>query len=180
LPISYDLLGSPVARMELSGYCRGLPGALRPYLQFEISDLPYGVPQSRLSELVATLRPFCRGVVAHLPARIPSYGAYHCAGLTAICLSLAAAGVGETEMSSEVFKLATASTRLHLKSFVLDVPNIDALIFARDMKINMVSGPLIGAASANPGTVVRLSLREIMERSSQIASNAEIDWRQAG
>jgi len=110
LPISYDVLGSPIGRMEISALCRSLPGELRPYLIFEISDLPYGVAQSRLSDLVASLRPFCRGVMAQLPPRIPNYGAYLDAGLYAIGVSFAANVTG-ADMGSEIFKLSVAARR---------------------------------------------------------------------
>lgn len=164
VPISYDLLGSPIARMEVAALCRNLSTAMRPYLQFEIGEMPYGVPQSRLSELVGSLRPFCRGVTAYLPARIPSYAAYQGAGLSAIGLSLSTGLFANTEMGSEVFKLATAAQRLHLKSFVLDVPSCDMLLSAMRLKINAVSGPLIGKPTPTPEPVRRLSLTDIVAR----------------
>jgi hypothetical protein len=126
--------------------------------------MPYGVPQSRLSELVGSLRPFCRGVTAYLPARIPSYAAYQGAGLSAIGLSLSAGVLANTDMSSEVFKLATAAQRLHLKSFVLDVPNCDMLLSAHQLKVNAMSGHMIGKSTPMPEPVKRLPLTEIVAR----------------
>lgn len=162
LPISYDLLGSPIARMEVASLCRSLSSAMRPYLQFEIGEMPYGVPQSRLSELVGSLRPFCRGVTAYLPARIPSYAAYQGAGLSAIGLSFSAGLVANTDMSSEVFKLATAAQRLHLKSFMLDVPNCDMLLSAHRLNVNAISGHMIGRPMPMPEPVRRLPLVDII------------------
>ena len=92
IPVAFDVLTSPIGRMEITGVCRNLSSELRPYLIFEVSDLPLGVPQSRLSELAGSLRPFCRGVAAHLPARLPNYGAYLEAGLQAIGLSFSGSG----------------------------------------------------------------------------------------
>lgn len=172
LPISYDLLGSPIARMEVASLCRNLSSAMRPYLQFEIGEMPYGVPQSRLSELVGSLRPFCRGVMAYLPARIPSYAAYQGAGLSAIGLSLSAGILANTEMGSEVFKLATAAQRLHLKSFVLDIPNCDMLLSAHRLKVNTMSGSMIGRPTAQPDPVRRLPLTEIVTREMHDVENA--------
>ena len=173
LPISYDLLGSPVSRMEVASLCRNLPSAMRPYLQFEIGEMPYGVPQSRLSELVGSLRPFCRGVTAYLPAHIPSYAAYQGAGLSAIGLSLSAGIAANTDMGSEVFKLASAAQRLHLKSFVLDVPNCDMLLSAHRLKVNALSGYMIGQSVPVPEPVRRLPLTEIVAREMHdLQSNA--------
>ncbi len=161
IPISFDMLSSSIARMEISALCRALSSTLRPYLLFEIVDLPYGVPQSRLSELVGSLRPFCRGVAAQLPARIPSYGAYQGAGLYAIGLSLAPSAVGTTEMESEAFKLCAAAKRLHIRSFVLDVPNIETLRMVHALGVNVLSSPLLGQALDAPAPIRRLLARDI-------------------
>ncbi|HTT99066.1 MAG TPA: hypothetical protein VMF58_13530 [Rhizomicrobium sp.] len=173
LPISYELLGSPVARMEVASLCRNLSSAMRPYLQFEIGELPYGVPQSRLSELVSSLRPFCRGVTAYLPARIPSYAAYQGAGLSAIGLSLSAGVLANTDMSSEVFKLATSAQRLNLKSFVLDVPNCEMLLLAQRLKVSAASGQMIGHPMTLPEPVKRLALCDIITREMHAAETDE-------
>ena len=161
IPISFDMLSSSVARMEISGICRGLSAGLRPYLLFEIDDLPYGVPQSRLSELVGSLRPFCRGVAAQLPARIPSYGAYQGAGLYAIGLSLAPSTFGSAEMGSEAFKLCAAAKRLHIRSFVLDVPNLETLRTVHGLGVNIVSSPLLGRPLDAPAPIRRLLAQDI-------------------
>ncbi|HEY8948675.1 MAG TPA: hypothetical protein VIM56_07300 [Rhizomicrobium sp.] len=157
-PIPYELLGSPVVRMEVASFCRTLSSALRSYLLFEISDLPYGVPQSRLSELVGSLRAFCRGVSAILPARIPSYSAYQGSNLFAIGLSLAPHHTGTTEMESEIFKLNAAAKRLHMKSIVLDAPTLDIVLAARDNGTSLISSPLIGLPVQEPTPIRHLTL----------------------
>jgi hypothetical protein len=162
IPISYEVMSSPVGRMEIASVCRSLSSDLRPYLIFEICDLPYGVPQSRLSELVGSLRPFCRGVIAQLPAQIANYGAYIGVGLQAIGLSLSAA-TGGVEMGSEIFKLGVAARKQHIMSFVLDVPNHELLRSARDLGINLISSPLIGLPSDAPASVKRLSITDISQ-----------------
>lgn len=161
LPVSYDMLSSPAARTEISQLCRSLPSELRSYLVFEISDLPYGVPQSRLFDLMSALKPYCRGMVAQLPARIANYGAYLGAGLQAIGLSLLAGGAGSTEMESEIFKLTAAARRQHIMCFVFDIPNEDLLEAARDLGVHMLSSPLIGLPLEAPAPVRRLFARDI-------------------
>ena len=158
IPISYDLLSSPVARMEIAAVCRSLPASLRSYLIFEISSLPHGVPQSRLSQLVGFLRPFCRGVMAQLPARTANYGAYDGIGLYAIGLNLSSPDSVGTEMESEVFKLCVAAKRQRILSFLFDVPAGELIKIARAMGTNILSSPLIGSPMEDPGFVRRLSM----------------------
>ncbi len=167
IPIAFNVLTSPVGRMEITGVCRSLSSDLRPYLIFEMSELPLGVPQSRLSELAGALRPFCRGVAAQLPARIPNYGASLGAGLYAIGLSFSASGLSGTDMDSELFKLSLAAKRQRVKSFVFDVPNHDLLRSLRELGMTYLSSSLVGEALDAPMPVKRLLLQDIPVTMSQ-------------
>lgn len=162
LPISFYVLSAPAGRMEIAAICRSLSSTLRPYIVFEISDLPDGIPQSRLSGLVSSLRPFCRGVAAQFPPRMINYGACLGAGLTAIGIALSACI--PAEISGEIAKLGLAAKRQHLMSFVLDAAHDEILHSARDHGINMLSSPIIGAPLSEPAPIRRLSLRDITER----------------
>jgi hypothetical protein len=163
IPVTYDVLSSPVGRMEVFTVCRSLAAELRPYLIFEISELPLGVPQSRLTELVASLKPFCRAVTTQLPARIPNCGAYLGAGLHAIGLSLREVETGGGEMSSEIFKLCVAAKRQRVRSYALDVPNLELLRSAYAQGINLMSSPLIGVAQDLPAPLRRLSASDLLK-----------------
>jgi hypothetical protein len=162
IPIPYDILTSPVGRMEVASVCRNLAAELRPYLHFEISDLPHGVPQSRLSELVGSLNPFCRGVAAQLPARIANYGAYLGVGLRAIGLSLGSFRKNGAEMGGELIRLSEAAKKQRVMSFAFDVPTGESLVWARNLGINLLSGSAIGSALGAPAQVKRLPMRDIL------------------
>jgi hypothetical protein len=162
LPLSYDVLSSPVGRMEVAGACRTLSSDLRPYFIFEICDLPQGVPQSRLSELVGSLRPFCRIVAAQLPIRTANDSAYLGAGLQAIGVSVA--GCAAAEMGKEIMRLSQAAKKKQqLMTFVLDVPSGEVLQAARALGIHLLSSPLIGGLVSDPAPIRRLSARSISE-----------------
>jgi len=168
IPITYDMLASPAARTRISAACRDLNVELRSYVVFEISDLPYGVPQSRLFDLINALKPYCRGIVAQLPARIANYGAYLGAGLQAIGLSLLAGGVSGTEMDSEIFKLCAAAKRQHIMCFVFDIPSEELLQAACQRGVNFLSSPLIGVPLETPVPARRLFARDISKLASQV------------
>ena len=154
LPLSYELLTSAVGRMEIAGACRSLTSDLRPYLMFEICDLPEGVPQSRLNELVCSLKPFCRGVAALLPAQSLNHSAYLGAGLQAIGLSLA--GLAAANVSSEICRLSMAVRKQKMTSFLLNVPHEQTLQNARALGINLMSSQLIGPVMDDPRPIRRL------------------------
>jgi hypothetical protein len=160
IPLPYDVMSSAAGRMEIAGVCRNLSSDLRPYLIFEICNLPQGVPQSRLSELVGSLRPFCRGVAAQLPMGISSYSAYLGTGLQAIGMSVA--GSAALEMGNEITRLSMAVKKQQVMTFVLDVPRGEVLQAARALGIHLLSSPLIGDSMAEPAPIRRLSAQNIL------------------
>lgn len=166
LPIPYELWSSPAARMEVTAFCRNLSSELRPYMFFEISDLPDGVPQSRLSELVGSLRPFCRGVAAELPPHLPSYSTYQGSGLHAVSLSLSPGDVWA--MRRDIAKLSVIARSLRVKSVVYDVHGIEMLRAARDQGVTAISGSCVGAPLQEPAPISRLRLGDMAAALGQL------------
>jgi len=161
LPLPYDVLTSAIGRMEIAGICRGLSSDLRPYLIFEIVDLPEGVPQSRLSELAGSLRPFCRIVAAQLPVRTANYSAFLGAGLQGIGISVA--GCTAAEIGNDIMRLSHAVKKQQVMTFVLGVPRVEILQAARALGIHLLSGPVIGHSMADPAPIRRLSAQSICQ-----------------
>jgi len=161
LPIAYGLWCSPAVRMEVAAFCRSLSAELRPYMFFEISQLPEGVPQSRLLDLVGSLRPFCRGVAAELPSHLPSYSAYQGCGLHAISLPLLHGEVGT--MTRDIAKLGMIARSLNVKSVIYDVPTVDLVLAAREHGVTAVASPCIGTTQREPSAISRLRLRDLQK-----------------
>jgi hypothetical protein len=162
IPFSYDVIGTQLSRLEITAVCRGLPRDLRPYLIFEISDLPHGVPQSRLADLVGSVRPFCRGVVAQVPSRTVNYGAYMGVGLHAVGIS--AGGSSTKEAIADLEALAAATRRQRMPNYCLDVASEEVFAAARSAGIGLISGGVIGASKPAPLAVHRLGVAEIQKQ----------------
>ena len=86
--ITYETLSSHTGRVEFTNACRELSSDFRQYIVMQLTDVPVGVPHSRLSDLVMTLRPFARAVMSEVPSACRSYAAYEDIGLQAIGLNL--------------------------------------------------------------------------------------------
>jgi hypothetical protein len=150
--------------MEIAGVCRNLSSNLRPYLIFEIVELPQGVPQSRLSELAGSLRPFCRIVAAQIPLHTANCSVYLGAGLQAIGISVA--DNGSAEMGNEIIRLSHALKKQQIMTYVLDVPRKEILQAARALGIHLLSSPLIGGPVADPAPISRLSADNVFRVAS--------------
>jgi len=157
--VSFETLTSPVARMEFVSACRDLSHELRPYLVFEIADLPVGVPQSRLNELVTTVRAFGRGVTAEVALRNPTLAMYQGIGLQAMGLNLSAPQDSLTK--TEIERLGLSARRLGLIAFLSEVPTPALVAFARNCGVRWMSGPAIAKPVLEPGPIIRLYTDEI-------------------
>jgi hypothetical protein len=170
IPICHDLLSSPIARMELAYTCRNLPGDVRPYVLFEITGLPPGVPHSRMNDLITVLRPFAKAVLVHVPLHTPSFAAYQGLGVHAVGIDLASTSPGEA--INEIARITAGARVLHSMTFLTDVANVDVLRTACNAGINLVSGPVIGGTVPEPLPMQRLFAREIFQRAGASAKKA--------
>ncbi len=157
VPISYELLSNPIGRMEFVALCRSLPSSVRQFLLFEIGQIPLGVPQSRLSELVSALRPFARAVFAQVTVGTHDFGAFQSVGLQAIGLSLLSPA-GILTARDEVERLAVAAQKMRVSSFVCGVASLDQVEFAFSRGIDFISGKAIGTPMREPPGMYRLDL----------------------
>ncbi|HVV64677.1 MAG TPA: hypothetical protein VHC42_04360, partial [Rhizomicrobium sp.] len=167
LKVSFETLTSPVARMEFVSACRGLSHELRPYLVFEIGELPVGVPQSRLNELVTTIKAFGRGVTAEAALRNPTLTMYQGIGLQAIGLNLARQQDSLTRI--EIERLAASAKRFGMLAFLSEIPNAALVEFARGQGVQWLSGPAIAKALPEPGPMFRLSSESILRRQRRVS-----------
>jgi len=67
LPISFNGLSHSSARMNILADLKKLADGRTSRLFVEITDIPVGLPQVRLSEIIAQLKPFARGVLVRAP-----------------------------------------------------------------------------------------------------------------
>ncbi len=160
LPIPYEILSSPVGRMELTATCRTLSSVFRPFLLLEIADIPVGVPQTRMNDLVSTIRPFCKAVVAQAPLGAHNHDAYRNVGLQGLGVSLQAPSP-VTSLREDVERVCLAGKNLGLMSFVLDASSADIVQFARDKGARLISGPVIAKEVELPLGMQRLAWSDL-------------------
>jgi len=159
MPLSFEMLSAPVARMEFVVACRQLPCILRPYLGFTLIDLPPGVPQSRLSDLIGAIRSFGGMIAARLPLRLSGYEAFRNTGIKALGAGLD--GVPPAQHGAVIERLAAETKKLGLPAFLEDVPDMQAVRFAMERGVQWLSGAAIAAVMDDPGPLQRLSVAEL-------------------
>jgi hypothetical protein len=161
VPLPYDMLSAPLGRMEFGAACRELPADYRAFLTFEISDMPPGVPHSRVNELVTAIKPFCKAVFAQVPYKEGSYTPFQAAGINAIGMAIPRYGRTTSELREEIYRLASATRKMAVLSYLLDVDRLDLLGMACDAGIGFIAGSVIGTAQAMPSHMSRLSRAQV-------------------
>jgi len=82
--LSFEMLGSPAGREAVLAILRNQPRELRSYLSFVIHQVPHGVAQTKLGNLVNLLRPFGRSVSVTLAPHSHLFRAHQDIGITNI------------------------------------------------------------------------------------------------
>ena len=161
--VSFDVLGSPVGRMEFLSACRALPAKFRQYLDFTLTEVPPGVAQTRLNNLVNTLRPFARTVSATVAPGTRDYSAYFGIGLRTVGIDCSE--VIEGPMSKDVvLSLIQAAKVMKLGSFLFNVRKLTMLYAAYEAGIQLVSGSALANPCAEPRGMTRLVPEDVIPR----------------
>jgi hypothetical protein len=170
LPIPFEVLSSPVGRMELTATWRTLSAVFRPFLLFELADIPVGVPQTRMIDLVSTIRPFCKAVVAQAPLGALNHDAYRNVGLQGLGVSLQAPSPFGS-LRDDIERVCMAGKGLGLMSFVLDATSGDIVQFARDKGARLISGPAIAKEVEIPTGMQRLAWSDVQGTGARQAAS---------
>ncbi|HEY1962315.1 MAG TPA: hypothetical protein VGG69_07855 [Rhizomicrobium sp.] len=156
LPFSFETIGSPLGRMELTSACRHLLAEHRQYLIFILTGVPPGVAQRRLADLINTMRPFARHVMATVAPGSRAYAAYQGIGLQAIGLEIVQPTL-DLRLEADIARLALAAKGAKLGTFLYGLSSADMLGLAHETGIRWLSGPAIAAPVTQPQPMVRLT-----------------------
>lgn len=160
--LSFEFFGSPAGRMEVLSVCRNLSHSFRSYINFMIFEVPPGVAQTRLANMVGALRPFGRGVVATISPSLRAYGSYQGIGLKSVGFDLDEFAVQAPFCQNDAEQLAQFARRANLGTFLHTVRDKVTLKFAQDARIQFLSGPAIAPACAEPQGMWRLPWGEVL------------------
>jgi len=153
----YPLLQASAGRMEILSACRALSSEYRDYLVFVVKEIPAGVAQTTLNNLLNTIRPFARSVSATVAPRARALEAYQGIGLRGIGLNLAEFPPSDPPRPQDVEQIAAFAHRNNLISFLSSVRNANILKLARDAGIHQLSGPAVVPAMDTPRGMWRLT-----------------------
>jgi hypothetical protein len=139
--LHYETLAAPHLREAFMILCRRLPRTARRYLLFEVLNIPLGLPQGGVRELLAPLRPFCLGLIARLP--FDAIFAEHLVLSGVIGLSLDAEEAEATELTRhETLHMLVEAARAHrMRSLLVNAGSVRLCQHAHKAGFDQLSGP---------------------------------------
>lgn len=164
VPVSFEVLGNPAARMDFLSVCRDLSYNYRNFLIFILFDVPPGVAQSRLANMATILRPFGRSISATIAPTDRAFSAYQGIGLHSVGFDLREFGPRNRFSQKDAEQLAQFGRKSNMGTFLSNVGDKSVLKYAQDANIGHLSGPIVAPASPEPRGMWRLTWAETLSR----------------
>lgn len=140
VPVHYSLLATMRWREPFTQLCRRLPLGAGRRLIFEVLGLPQGLPQPRVRELMAYIRPFCATLVVRLPPGPPRIE--HLASSGVRGLSLAAVGPDGDERATpaDVAALVATARAVGMRSLLVGIDSAGTARAALSVGVDHAGG----------------------------------------
>jgi hypothetical protein len=139
---------------------------MRKFLVIFLSKVPIGVPGSRLMELIAALRPFCRELIIETALHTPDLGALASSKVYAVGADLSAVADAEELLMAQMDQFARHAAKARVANCCLaGVKTMSAAVAAIGAGFRYIGGPVIGDSGQGVNKVQVLTLDELYCRS---------------
>lgn len=152
----YSLSHLP-SRMALAALLSRVPRDFVQYLVLGIDGLPEGVPASRISEFVATLKPHCRQVTISVGLDAGTIGLTGGTGVYGVTIDATRAFGRENNVIRRINRLATQADKLGLRIGVRGIRSSSVLLACVAAGCEWIEGPTISEPTVTPPPATRFS-----------------------
>lgn len=160
-PLSLNALTYSASRYRLLHTLRELEPQVRRFLILEITDLSEGLPQSRLTELVAMLSPFCRAVLARAPSEMADVRAWRGCGLSGVTLDCRRLEATDRDAQHRLATFVRRAAEASTACVGYGLPTSSLMLAAWASGFTHLGGPALSEEIPGPKTVVRLQPTEL-------------------
>lgn len=158
LPVHFETMADPHSRSIYLDYCHRF---LKPHaerLVFELVELPEGVPQFRLIELVGMLRPSARAVIARFPITRKNFGTCRSAGLHAVGTDLYYSHERELVTMKQMNQFVASANKEFLKTYIHGIHTVSLNTAAITAGFDYVDGYALTSVANAPKQACRYDL----------------------
>jgi hypothetical protein len=170
LSVHFDTIGSTARRTRYAQtLSRLVPAAAMKLLVVEIADVPDGVPQSRLHELVSPLRPLCRGMTARVRLESADLSGFGGNLVHAVGCSIAAQRSAELAIIQQMGRFSRAAEKAGVACFVHGISSVSLTAAAVGAGFRYVDGSAIAKLVDRPDRVSTFNLRDFYRSTVPLA-----------
>jgi len=160
IPVHVDTVSSGAFRTEYLKLWRSVPLSLQRLAIFDLVGGSDGFPQSRLIEILPSLKPMSRAVTLRMPiASSHSFGRFAHVGLHA--LSAEAPTGREENAIGDIEKFVIAAEKAHLLTYLHGIRTGSLALAAVGAGFSFIDGSTIGSAESNPKDALRFSMEDL-------------------
>lgn len=169
LPLSFNSLSHSSTRSMILADLKKLSAAnWKSRLFVELTDVPPALPHVRLTEIVAQLRPFVRGVLVRLPAGPIDLMRWERCGAMGM-VAMVSSGTSEREEIARVGKFAAEAATIGVVASLYGVSSRSMALAAWAAGVRLISGDYVAAKFGDALTAQRFSAEDLYRTSPPAA-----------
>ncbi|MFV3131351.1 hypothetical protein [Niveispirillum sp. KHB5.9] len=159
VPIHFESLAVLARRREMVAALQDIPVHMRSLMTYHLCGVPAGVPIGRLAEMVSTLRPYGRTVMAVVDPGGNDLPTLAAAGVKVACVLLPP-GCSADRYRADLLRFGAIAAKNRLLTSVEGVDNMAMEALCEEAGISFLSGDLIGGWTEVPEHAVRRTLAD--------------------
>jgi hypothetical protein len=154
VPLHYETLAAMRFREPFLALCRQLPRGSSRRLILELLDLPPGLPQSRVRELMAYVKPFCLGMLARLPHDVIYAEHLVSCGIVGLSADLGPLDPEAPAARETLHMLAEAARAQRMRSYLVAASSVRLCHQALRAGIDQLNGDAFMPLVPQPGRAI--------------------------
>nr|MEA2799577.1 hypothetical protein [Phenylobacterium sp.] len=161
-PLPWNAITYSTTRYRLLHALRDMPPQVRRFLILEITDLSAGLPQSRLTEQVSMLAPYCRAVLARAPSDAHDVRAWRGCGLSGVTLDCQSFDASDRKGLQRLAIFAQRAAEASVACVGYGLPATNLMLAAWAAGFTHLGGPALSEEVTEPKSVVRLQAADFL------------------
>ena len=161
-PLPWNAMTYSTTRYRLLHALRDIPPEVRRFLILEITDLSAGLPQSRLTEVVSMLAPYCRAVLARAPSEAHDVRAWRGCGLSGVTLDCRSFDASDRKGLQRLAVFAQRAAEASVACVGYGLPATNLMLAAWAAGFTHLGGPALSEEVTEPRSVVRLQAADFL------------------
>jgi len=159
VPIHFESIASGGRRSTLIDQCKKNLGPHRNKIVIELTNLPEGIPQSRLQDFIQILKPFSRSVMARFSSGHRDFAGFKHVGLHAVGIDLYGDRREESKIIQSLEGFVENASKLGLHTYAHGVRSISLTTAAICAGIDYVDGYAISDVHEGARDIKHYSIR---------------------